>query len=181
MTAVRLRIRLQCALARLRSYPLRLQMAAAGPYLFLGPRVRIVNPGRLRFGNSIVLQQDVLVECDEEGCLAVGDDVHISRGCVISCGKGDLLIGDHTIIGEYTSIRNSNHGTRRSLLIRSQQEDCRALRIGRDVWIGRGCAVMAGVTIGDGAVVGANSVVTQDVEAYAVVAGAPARLLRYRE
>jgi acetyltransferase-like isoleucine patch superfamily enzyme len=143
--------------------------------------VRVVNPSRLQFGNSVVLQQDVLVECHLEGRLVVGDDVHVSRGGVIACGKGELFIGDHTIIGEYTSIRNSQHGTRRSQIIRAQDEDCRALRIGRDVWIGRGCAILPGVTIGDGAVVGANSVVTRDVEAFAVVAGAPARLLRYRE
>lgn len=52
--------------------------------------------------------------------------------------------------------------------------------IGNDVWIGEGCFICGGVTIGDGAVVGAHSVVTKDVEPYSIVAGAPARLLRYR-
>lgn len=176
-----MRIRFHCEVARLRSLPLRLRMAAAGPYLFVGSRARLVNPQRMHFGNSIVLQQDTLVECDPAGGVRLGNEVHVSRGCVIACGKSELWIGDHTIIGEYTSIRNSNHGTRRDQLIRAQPEDCRPIRIGRDVWIGRGCAVLPGVSIGDGAVVGANSVVTHDVEPYGVVAGAPARLLRYRE
>ena len=52
--------------------------------------------------------------------------------------------------------------------------------IGNDVWIARGAIVLRGVTIGDGAVIAAGSVVTKDVPPFAIVAGNPARLLRYR-
>lgn len=52
--------------------------------------------------------------------------------------------------------------------------------IGNDVWIGRDCSIMSGVTIGDGAVVAANSVVTKDVEPYSIVGGNPARFIKYR-
>jgi phosphonate metabolism protein (transferase hexapeptide repeat family) len=54
------------------------------------------------------------------------------------------------------------------------------VHIGHDTWIGHGVVIMPGVRIGNGAVVGSNSVVTRDVPAYAVVAGAPARVLRMR-
>jgi acetyltransferase-like isoleucine patch superfamily enzyme len=54
------------------------------------------------------------------------------------------------------------------------------VRIGNDGWIGEGVKILSGVTICDGAVVGANSVVTKDVEPYSVVAGNPAKLIRYR-
>lgn len=53
-------------------------------------------------------------------------------------------------------------------------------KIGNDVWLGYGCTVLSGVTIGDGAVIGAKSVVTKDVPAYAVVAGNPAVIKKYR-
>lgn len=53
-------------------------------------------------------------------------------------------------------------------------------RLGNDVWVGVGAFVRRGVTIADGAVVGAGAVVTKDVPPYAVVGGAPARLIRYR-
>lgn len=52
--------------------------------------------------------------------------------------------------------------------------------IGNDVWIGRRAIIMPGVTIGDGAVVGAGSIVTKDVAPYAIVAGNPARFIRNR-
>ncbi len=52
--------------------------------------------------------------------------------------------------------------------------------IGNDVWIGHGAFILPGVTIGDGAVVAAMSVVTKDIPPYAVVAGSPARVVRYR-
>jgi acetyltransferase-like isoleucine patch superfamily enzyme len=54
------------------------------------------------------------------------------------------------------------------------------VRIGNDVWIGWGAHIMPGVTVGDGAVIGAKAVVTRDVEPYAIVAGNPARLIRKR-
>jgi serine acetyltransferase len=52
--------------------------------------------------------------------------------------------------------------------------------IGNDVYIGYNVTILSGVTIGDGAVVGACSVLTEDVPPYAIVAGNPARLIRYR-
>ena len=52
--------------------------------------------------------------------------------------------------------------------------------VGSDVWIGREALILAGVTIGDGAVIGARSIVTKDVPPYTVAASAPAKVVRYR-
>ena len=54
------------------------------------------------------------------------------------------------------------------------------LTVGNDVWIGTGAMVMGGLTIGDGAIVGAGAIVTKDVPPFAIVAGVPARIIRYR-
>lgn len=55
-----------------------------------------------------------------------------------------------------------------------------SINIGNDVWIGAEAMVLDGVTVGDGAVIGARSVVTKDVPPYAVVVGCPAKILKYR-
>lgn len=62
----------------------------------------------------------------------------------------------------------------------NELNDLRPIIVGNDVWIGEGAFVKNGVTIGDGAVIGAKSVVTRDVPPYAVVAGVPAKVVRYR-
>jgi acetyltransferase-like isoleucine patch superfamily enzyme len=55
-----------------------------------------------------------------------------------------------------------------------------APKIGHDVWIGNDAVLMSGITIGHGSIIGANSVVTRDVPPYAIVAGNPARIVKYR-
>lgn len=52
--------------------------------------------------------------------------------------------------------------------------------IGNDVWIGAGCIIKQGIMIGDGAVIGANSFVNKDVEPFSIVAGSPAKIIKYR-
>ncbi len=59
-------------------------------------------------------------------------------------------------------------------------EDCPQTNIGNDVWIGANVLIKSGVTIGNGAVIGAGAVVTHNVPDYAIVAGIPARIIRYR-
>lgn len=59
-------------------------------------------------------------------------------------------------------------------------ETSQRVSIGNDVWIGFGCYIKAGVSIGSGAIIGAHSVVTHDIEPYTIVAGIPARLIRKR-
>lgn len=54
------------------------------------------------------------------------------------------------------------------------------INIGNDVWVGRGATILSGVTIGDGAVVGARAIVSRDVAPYSIVAGSPARHMRFR-
>lgn len=63
---------------------------------------------------------------------------------------------------------------------REHRNEMHAVRIGNDVWIGTRATILSGVRIGDGAIVGAGSIVTKDVPPYAIVAGAPAKLVRYR-
>lgn len=60
------------------------------------------------------------------------------------------------------------------------EEESLPLSLGNDVWIGANALLMGGLTVGDGAIVAAGAVVTRDVPPYAIVAGVPARILRFR-
>ena len=101
----------------------------------------------------------------------------LSRGVNLVAMAG-IFIGAGSMIGENTSIRDANHIREVGKPIRDAGHEARVINIGREVWVGRGAAILAGVTIGDKATVGANAVVTRNVPAGAVVGGVPARPLR---
>lgn len=102
-----------------------------------------------------------------------------------TCIGPECLVGG---LGAHPTDRKSTH---RMFYSKSRQEwapycqrenfeEKKQTSIGNDVWIGARVVVMDGVTIGDGAIVAAGSIVTKDVEPYAIVGGVPARLIRYR-
>jgi acetyltransferase-like isoleucine patch superfamily enzyme len=138
----------------------------------------------------------------EYGAISIADKCDISRGAVIKSyggkvtlnqnvflgeyviiyGHGGVEIGSNTLIAMHTCIVSSNHtipGTQE--LIRSKPDILMPVHIGKDVWIGAGCKILGGVTIGDGCVVGAGSIVNKDLPPYSISAGSPARVIKYRE
>jgi hypothetical protein len=62
----------------------------------------------------------------------------------------------------------------------ARKDSVKRVKVGNDVWIGANSVIMPGITIGNGAVIAANAVVTKDVPDYAVVGGVPAKILKYR-
>jgi len=103
----------------------------------------------------------------------IGKFCSIARQTVLGVGNHD-----HTLVSTHPFIIAPEFG---GLISRRSAEVQRpAPVIGNDVWIGINSIIMRGVTIGDGAVVAANSVVTHDVPPYAIVGGVPARLIRLR-
>ena len=110
----------------------------------------------------------------EHGRLLIGDRAFINYGVDIAA-TGLVSIGADCLIGTHVSIiDNDFHG----LVDRHETPSPRPVVIGDNVWIGNRAIILPGVTIGEGAVVGAGSVVTRDVPARTVVAGNPARMVR---
>jgi len=111
------------------------------------------------------------------GQLVTGRNVRFGPG---TCIYGRVHIGDDVMVSANVVIAGGNHGIARVPTPMFYQPcTSRGIVIGSDVWIGAGAVVLDGVRVGDGAVIGAGAVVTHDVEPYAIVAGNPARLLRY--
>src|SRR5580698_2694689 len=131
----------------------------------------------IRFGENVLLYPGLHLETQEAAAIEIGNSVVISRGAHIVAMAG-VSIGDRSMIGEYTSIRDANHQRSEKRSIRESGHTAKPIFIGKEVWIGRGVTVLGGVTIGDRATVGANAVVTRNVEPGAIVAGVPAVPLR---
>jgi acetyltransferase-like isoleucine patch superfamily enzyme len=112
--------------------------------------------------------------CEFGKNLQLGKNVFINLGCRFQ-DTGGITIGDGTLIGHGTTLTTLNHAidpARRADMSPSP------VRIGRHVWLGAAVTVVPGVSIGDGAIVGAGSVVTKNVPADTIVAGVPARIIR---
>jgi virginiamycin A acetyltransferase len=114
----------------------------------------------------------------------IRDDVFIGRYCSIG-RRVTIGAGMHHITGLSSSpaVKSNNHSEynlEQRQVLQIQKKKSNLTIIENDVWIGDGVVVMPGVKIGTGAIVGANSVVTKDVDPYAVVGGVPARPIKKR-
>ncbi len=116
----------------------------------------------------------------------IGEGTYINRGTVLK-GRPPIRIGKYTEIGEGVRVTSENHRLDRANLSNryrfggvSPHESRGPIEIGNSVWIGDDAIVLAGVKLGDGAVIGAGAVVTKDVPPFTIVAGSPARPIRRR-
>lgn len=165
---------------RARGRALALRGAAVKRKAFLGPRCRVDRPWCVSIGSRFVAEDSVYLKIvADDASLLLGEYVFVGRGSEFDVLQ-KITVGDHTVIAPGCFITDHNHGLAPDSRIDQQISKASPVQIGNDVWLGAKVVVVAGVKIGDGAVVGANSVVTRDVPPMAVVAGSPARLLRYR-
>jgi acetyltransferase-like isoleucine patch superfamily enzyme len=140
-------------------------------------RSYVYGTGNIRVGDNVLLYPNLHLETQGSGSIEIGDNVVLSTNVhLVSMAK--VTIGRGSLIGEFTSIRDASHTRLPGQLIRNADHKATPIRIGDEVWIGRGVIILEGTNIGDGATVGANAVVTRDVPAGMTVVGIPARPIR---
>ena len=174
------------AMARLRGLSFRLLVLAANGTC--GPGVRLEGGLRLRsgfnsgihFGKNAYIGRNCTFNIQPDAFLTVGDNITLTQGIFISAHEA-VNIGDDVLVGEYSSLRDANHQTEDLVSpINQQPMVYKAINISDNVWIGRGCAILSGVSIGCGAVIASNAVVTKDVATNVIAAGVPAKPIRNR-
>jgi acetyltransferase-like isoleucine patch superfamily enzyme len=143
-------------------------------------------PDRVHIGDNVVVGErsflSVVQSCKDvkhEPELRIGNDVLIGGNVVIEC-TGDVEIGDRTGFSVRVVVGGASRGYEDSYAAPTDMvgDDALPVRIGSEVVIGIGATILAGVTIGDGAFIGAGTVVTRDVPSRSVVFGNPGMVIR---
>jgi len=136
----------------------RRRFASCGEGLHIHGPCEITSPETMHVGKNTHINRHAFIRA--EGGLVIGDNVHIARHLIIYTinhnYKGEAIPYDHTMIKE-------------------------PVKIDDNVWIGIRVTIVPGVHIGEGAIIGAGSVVAKDVPPLAIVGGAPAKILGYRD
>ena len=130
-----------------------------GKYTFIAKGV-VLGPGLEKMGMFCSVAQDAII----------GPNHHSMK-----------MISTSSSIYKFKNTSNFIHAkSNKSSVAIKEAQNFKKTIIGNDVWIGARSIILSGVTVGDGAVIGAGAVVTKDVPAYGIVAGNPAKLIRFR-
>lgn len=153
-----------------------------GRHLRLAVGVRITGVESIAIGNNCGLDRFSQLSAHNGGRLILCDRINISQNVQVNASEdGRIYIGNDVAIGPNVVIRASNHCFLSSdIPIVQQGHSAGQITIEDDVWIGANAVILCNVVIKKGSIVGAGSVVTKDVLESSVVAGNPAKLIRYR-
>lgn len=137
--------------------------------------ITLANNAQLTLHGDVILYEGVGVRITEGAKLSIGDHTYINRSASIDCTQ-EITIGDYCAISDNVQILDSDF---HPITYNGETSTMsKPVHIGNHVWIGRSAIILKGVTISDGAIVGAGSVVTRDVPARCLVAGNPARVIK---
>ena len=186
----------------------RFRFREAKGLIFLGKRVSIRNPELISVGRNFVAEDGSEIQGLSQEGTVFGDNVTVGSyamirpsgyygrdlGIGLRIGKnsnigpysfigcfGGIRIGNNVLMAPRVSMFAENHGfARADMPIKAQGVTRAPIVIEDDCWLASNCTILAGVTVHRGAVVAAGSVVTRDVPPYAVVAGVPASVIKWR-
>ena len=97
---------------------------------------------------------------------------------LINAVSAEVHVGDGTFFGHRVMLLTGSHDIDVFGVDRQEAIIGKSIYLGRDVWVGSGAIILGGITVGDGAVIAAGAVVTQDIPAYTVAGGTPARFIK---
>lgn len=152
----------------------------------LASPIRLINVQNIIIGrNTSIMKHCVVETCIDAGntpVLTIGDNVSLGEYSHITCADR-IVIGDNLLTGRFVLITDNGHGSSIAEEVNIPPLKRRIFSkgpviIGKNVWIGDKATVLPGVKIGDGAIIGANSVVTKDIPANSIAVGNPAKVVK---
>ena len=153
---------------------------------WISPHLQLINPSFISIGNhSSILSHGILetsTASHSSPSLTIGNHVFIGEYCHITCANR-ISIGNGVLTGRFVLITDNAHGGSTYSDMKTHPL-CRPIIskgevvINDYVWIGDKATILPGVHIGEGAIIGAGSVVTKDIPAYSIAAGNPARVIK---
>jgi acetyltransferase-like isoleucine patch superfamily enzyme len=144
-----------------------------------GELLEALDSGRLEIGEGTLLEPGCWLTLSPRGRIRIGDGCFLNRETMLAAHEL-IEIGDHVMFANHCFVGDADHRYDDATMPITWQgfEPKGPVRIGSNCWFGVGCVVMGGVTIGDRCVIGSNSVVTRDLPAGVIAAGAPAKVIR---
>jgi len=142
--------------------------------------VWVFHPENIEIGHNVYIGHGAFLKGYYNSLMTIGDNTWIGQCCFLHSGGG-IEIGNNIGIGPYVKILTHVHREQeRDRPIVFCEQEYKKVVVEDDGDIGIGAILLPGVRVGRGAIIGAGSVVTRDVEPYTVVAGSPAHLIRRR-
>jgi acetyltransferase-like isoleucine patch superfamily enzyme len=157
-------------------------MAEAGAFIRYpveGEVLEALDSGRLEIGEHTLLEPGCWLTLSPEGRITIGSGCFLNRNTMLAAQEL-IEVGDHVMFANNCFVGDADHRYDDPSKPVTWQgfEPQGPVRIGSNTWFGVGCVVTGGVEIGERCVIGANSVVTRDLPAGVIAAGAPAKVLR---
>ena len=166
--------------ARQRRVLMRALCKSFGNGVRIGLGVLVLHPHTFEIGDGVFIGNQTFLQGRHDGRCAIGAHTWIGPQSYFDCRE--LELGEYVGWGPGAKVLGSEHtGDPVDVPIIQTELVIKPVRVGKWADIGVNAVLLPGVTVGEGAIVGAGAVVTHDVPGYAIVAGVPAKLLRYRK
>jgi acetyltransferase-like isoleucine patch superfamily enzyme len=178
-------------------------LGSCGRNVIFGQHVVLRHPHKIHIGDNVVVDDNCLLDAKGESNrgIRIGSRVFVGRNTILSCKNGDIEIADGANIGfncelfsasrvtvgkdvlmaAYGYIIGGDHDfSDPSAAVLAQSRRSAGVSIGDGAWLGAGAKILDGVAIGEHAVIGAGAVVRDNVEPHAIAVGIPARVVSSR-
>jgi len=178
-------------------------LGSCGRGVVFGQNVVLRHPHKIHIGNDVVIDDNCLIDAkgDTNLGIRIGNGVFIGRNTILSCKNGDIQVADganlgfncevfsasrvtigrNVLIAAYSYVIGGDHDfSDPAKAVISQPRVSAGVSIGEGAWIGAGAKILDGVAIGDHAVIGAAALVRENVPAGTIAVGIPARVVGSR-